>query len=607
MAPAVPKDMRAPFLLACSLLSLLSLTVALGGCADRTGSLEAVSEAGPDDLPTGSATSPNATHPWTLLVYGSADDAQAGALAADIMQVRTAEYGEGVNVVVTDGSAAGFTAVTEPMGGAPVRSAPNLADPSVMRALVRDVFRAYPAERRGLVLWTRGRMIEPGETAAAVRGGLADAGLDADRPLDFIALDSSMSPDIEAAFAFKDVAEVFLAVSASDGTSAFAYRDGLGFLGANPSASVGELLAHEERAWRARPVSGAALPRTRIALDTRRLENVARATASFSRAVTADPESALDVAAAMASAAQSDADGVRRAAYRDLAANVVARPNHGVVTEAARNLAEHIEAAALDGSASDLLVALPAADEASPAWAWSYRVTARAWQEASGWSELMTSFARFESSAPSFEAAVVDSLGQVVTADIGGFTGDALLKVSAIGPEVARVRASVVMLGEEGAPAKMFGEIGDAKAEAAIPWTRRIATVGGEDATRFTWRGRSALAGELSFGGAKIPAAVLVSGAVTSNVFVLRPASGGTSITARDILTVDQRATFAPAIKTVGARGEAWRYGRAISVATAGVGISSRPLGVGSYEVRFEAEGIWGTRSTRTRAFRISR
>ncbi|MBX3258556.1 MAG: hypothetical protein KF782_02480 [Labilithrix sp.] len=370
-----------------------------------------------DDAP--SSWSPSADEPargearWTVFVYANGDNGRSADLEAELARMNDAPLGEDVHVVVLADWNAGLTDregrrfpsgsdwITLPGGGAAPtvhrEREQDFDDPAVLRAALARAYREHPAERHGLIVWSRG---EAGDTQdgtragasamstsamiAAVRAGLADAGISG--ALDVLGLDSYAPARVEVAYAARDVARVYVANRADhDGTS-WAYPDAFAFLARTPSATGTDFAAFEAAA------AGAQNARPHAAIRTDKLEGLASATASLVHAVAERPAVLPRVVDAIAVAASS-AEAGWAPSYARFASELARTADDAAVTTAAELVVAALVDVSVQASGAvpeELGIGLPF--DASPASAAEYLETARAWCARTGWDALLTSF-----------------------------------------------------------------------------------------------------------------------------------------------------------------------------------------------------------------------
>jgi hypothetical protein len=151
----------------------------------------------------------------------------------------------------------------------------NFDDPAVLRAIVKAVFKSYPAERRAIVLWDHGGSWDRGfggdenntpndptddghgmlasQVSAAVAAGLADASLPP--KLDFVGFDTCLMAGSEVAYEFRSLASAYLACAEIDFGNGWDYTATLSHINSNSSASATALAASEVAHWDAHHVS----------------------------------------------------------------------------------------------------------------------------------------------------------------------------------------------------------------------------------------------------------------------------------------------------------------------------------------------------------------
>lgn len=264
---------------------------------------------------------------WTFFVYGHADHNLSNSLLRDLSEMAQATLAPNVNVVVvTDWDSSQAIAGTDPPerfpvglqlfripgGGADIEllaeaAEQNLDDPEVLASIVGDVFAAFPARRRAVVLWDHGGAWSggfgsdtqngtvarptpmPAELVpAALLAGLEAAGVDAEPPLDLIAFDTCLMAGAEVVYPFRDVASVYVANAEIDYGAGWDYAASLSYLAENPDADARTFAIAEVSHWDAHHAEASAndaLLRSHVAIDLAKFGAFADATAALTGAL----------------------------------------------------------------------------------------------------------------------------------------------------------------------------------------------------------------------------------------------------------------------------------------------------------------------------------
>ena len=262
---------------------------------------------------------PAASTKWTVFVYGHADHNLSNTFVRDIAEMAAAQIGDDVNAIVLadfDASQeiAGTNGATFREGAEWLRIAGggaepellameeelNLDDPRVLAGAVAAAFRAFPSERRALILWDHGgawnggfggdsnngtdsapQPMSPRDVAAAVASGLAQATEDNSDPrVDIFAFDTCLMAGAEVVFEFSSLADVYIANAEIDYGDGWDYDAFLTHLSRNPDSSAVDLAAREVELWDAHHESASfndVLLRSHVALDTSALPALAQA------------------------------------------------------------------------------------------------------------------------------------------------------------------------------------------------------------------------------------------------------------------------------------------------------------------------------------------
>ena len=248
----------------------------------------------------------------------------------------------------------------------------DLEDPAVLRSAVARAFEEHPADHHGVIVWSRG---EGGDTQngtragaaamstpamiAAIRDGLADAGLAGERALDVLGFDSYAPARIEVAYAMRGLADVYVANPAGTSGTTWAYADALGFLAKTSDATGATFAAFEAEA--ARKIGGP----PHVPVQTEKLERLADATSSLVRAIAEHPEAMPSVVSAMVAATETPA-GCGAPSYGRFVSELANDSNLGVVSAAAQDVAFHLaETLVYAPGGAELGITLPLTESAT--------------------------------------------------------------------------------------------------------------------------------------------------------------------------------------------------------------------------------------------------
>jgi hypothetical protein len=388
----------------------------------------------------GDAGAPVSGPTWTIFIYGHGDHNLSPALAVDLAEMNLAKLTPNVRVVfLADWDASQVARGTErfPTGAFWYRIRGNgqaaesigaqpeldLDDPNVMAGAIKAAFAQYPSDRYGLVLWDHGagwlkgfgndtqdgkrpkpEGMRVSSVAAAVRAGVAAAGLVGPRRLDFLAFDTCLLGTAEVAAEFSDVTKVLIANAELDYGDGLDYTGALGWLGANPGAPAGDFAIAEAKIWdtqhRTASISDQ-LFRSHVAID---LEKFATFTTEFAALVTQARANGPLLARALSESVPSyykSGDGERDSQQpptRDvgLLLERIKGAGNPALAATAERVANAARAAKLAGAAGDLrgnqigigLFGAPVmaiGDRLFPL----YPTLAGPWERASGWGQLL--------------------------------------------------------------------------------------------------------------------------------------------------------------------------------------------------------------------------
>ncbi len=280
------------------------------------------------------------------MVYANADNNLGPNLIGDLVEMMNASLTPEVRVVLyadfpadrlvpgSDDTFPSGAQMIEILGGGDLRMVSATAeedfdDPAVLTGAVRKVFTAFPAERRGVILWdhggawrygfggdtqdgTRDGQPMPFEAAAqAVRSGLAAARVSGNPPLEFLAFDTCLLGSPEIAAAFSDLTKVYIAGAEIDYGAGWDYDKALTWLAAHPGAPAADFARQEVAIWDAHhgELATDVLFKSHMALDTSVLPELAAAIRTLVGAVqSTGPVPLKDIGQILVSlAASSDA------------------------------------------------------------------------------------------------------------------------------------------------------------------------------------------------------------------------------------------------------------------------------------------------------------
>lgn len=264
---------------------------------------------------------------WTVFVYGHGDHNLSNSLLVDLREMAQAQLTQDVNVLVlTDWDASQVIAESDPPTSFPAGiqlfrvpgngaelelvaegEEQNLDDPNLLASVVGEVFQAFPARHRAVVLWdhgggwrggfgsdtengtvTRPQAMPADVVPMAVQAGLEQAGVTAAPALDLFAFDTCLMSGPEVAYPFRQLTHVYIANAEIDYGAGWDYTATLSHIAANPDAEVTALAAEEVAQWdahHANATANDALLRSHVALDLTKIESFAQASAALTAAV----------------------------------------------------------------------------------------------------------------------------------------------------------------------------------------------------------------------------------------------------------------------------------------------------------------------------------
>jgi hypothetical protein len=418
------------------------------------------------------AEEPAAVAPWTILVYGHADHNLSNSLLTDMGEMANAQMGDAVQLVVladwdasqtvsgTDGFFADGLQLYRILGGTELpfellAQGPeaNLDDPVLLASIVRDVFTALPAERRGLILWDHGGSWQGGfggdtqngtaattdtmsapAVAEAVSQGLAAAAIEQSPPLDFFSFDTCLMAGAEVAYPFRDLAKVYIANAELDYGNGWDYAATLTYFAQNSLMPMTELAVAEVSQWEQHhsiDVNDQML-RSHAALDLSHLEALAAAASSLTSVVAESAsfdriDLGRDAFFAVAPYASTLDKGSSQPGLRDLGqvltalSNTQSDPAVAAAAQAVQQALDNLVLASSQGSLrvdaqTGFHIEQTIGSNLTQDYLLEYQTSASDWVEASHWDELLVLGSSVaDAEPPIFEHAVLNAEG--ATAD----------------------------------------------------------------------------------------------------------------------------------------------------------------------------------------------
>jgi len=448
-----------------------------GGTTGKGGSSGSSGTAGTpptiDELP------PATEAAWTVFVYGHGDHNLSNSLLADLAEMAKADLGEpgAFNLVIlTDWNASQTLADSDPPehfptgvqlfrvpgGNAELEVVAedeelNLDDPAVLTRVTGDVFKAFPAQHHGVVLWDHGGAWSGGfghdtqdgtdtsptglpaeNIPPAMVSGLEAAGITGTPPLDFFAFDTCLMAGAEVAYPFKDLASVYIANAEIDYGNGWDYTATFSYLAANADASATAFGKAEVGHWNAHHESAStndSLLRSHAAIDLEKLEAFATATSDLSSAIgessSFDPVDlgrgsflALPPYASQFENAGSSLPGLHDAGQvLDALAKSDSDPDVASAASKARSALDALLIATSQGSLrsdagqAGVHLELGAASTLTSDKLAEYKQRAASWDKATGWSKVLTTLvAGADSEPPTFDHSVDNADGASASA-----------------------------------------------------------------------------------------------------------------------------------------------------------------------------------------------
>ncbi|MDW8373940.1 MAG: clostripain-related cysteine peptidase, partial [Planctomycetota bacterium] len=273
---------------------------------------------------------------WTVVVYGHADHNLSYSLALDLAEMSRARIGNHLRVIVVadwdasrkdEQTGRPFPTGTEWLRIRGNQQAPlrilqqpeqDFDDPQVLRTVVQQALRRFPARRYGLILWDHGGGWENGfggdtqngqrswpgtmpvtAVAQAVREAIRARGI---ARLDFLAFDTCLMAGAEVLPEVVDLATVYLACAELDFGDGWDYERTLTWLSANSTRTAQEFARAEVGFWDAHHrLPADVLVKSHAAFDLTQWPAVAQAAQRLAQAIGSTPPAArLPLARALA-------------------------------------------------------------------------------------------------------------------------------------------------------------------------------------------------------------------------------------------------------------------------------------------------------------------
>ncbi|HEX5101445.1 MAG TPA: clostripain-related cysteine peptidase [Polyangiaceae bacterium] len=279
--------------------------------------------------PTIDELEPDAEAAWTVFVYGHGDHNLSNSLLADLAEMAKADLGAPGDfnlLVLTDWNASQTIAGSDPPERFPTGvqlfrvpgkgkdlevvaegAEENLDDPDVLASVTADVFKAFPAEHHGVVLWDHGGAWSGGfghdtqdgtdmapkglpaeSIPPALLAGASGADISARPPLDFVAFDTCLMGGAEVAYPFKQLASLYIANAEIDYGNGWDYTATFSYLASHTDATPAAFAKAEVSQWDAHHENAStndALLRSHAAIDLTKMDAFVQATSLLTNAI----------------------------------------------------------------------------------------------------------------------------------------------------------------------------------------------------------------------------------------------------------------------------------------------------------------------------------
>lgn len=398
---------------------------------------------------------------WTVVVYGHADHNLSYNLALDLSEMSRARIGEHLQVVViADWDVGRHTEWYRIRGWnrepalIHAHGEQDFDDPQVLRESIANAFAAYPAERRGLILWDHGGAWEGGfggdtqdgtregrpmtaaDAAAAVRAALAAQGI---QRLDFLAFDTCLMAGAEVAAEVADLAQVYLACAELDFGDGWDYETTLTWLSAHSRASAPDFARAEVAHWDAHHQTDSdRLAKSHVALDLAAWSDFAAAMRGVAQAFGSAHADRLALGRAYYGAVPGYGwywEDALEPKLRDAGAVLAAFAQSGdaalaMRAQAAQQALGRLRLALAQGSLRQGQSGLHL--EAALAYTYTedagrlerYRARAPAWRQQSGWDALLATLAGWDDGVPPALSLTEAATARAITVTVASSDAD---------------------------------------------------------------------------------------------------------------------------------------------------------------------------------------
>ncbi len=613
---------------------------------------------------------PAAKADWTVFVYGHADHSLSYSLIKDMQEMSAAKLDGGakVNVIVlADFDSSQVLPDSDPEqhypdgtevyaidgnGAEPRLIAKDveldLDDPAQLERATALVFKAFPAERRGVILWDHGGSWEGGfghdsqnGTRAdsvgmpaelippALRAGMVKAGVTAEKPIDLFSFDTCLMGGAEVAYPFRDLTVTYNADAEIDYGDGWDYTATLSDFSARPTAQTTDLARSEVGFWDAQHKMSSTsdiVLRSHIGLDATKLDALASASAVLTQAIVAsDQFTATDLARIAHDAAPTYSttfeEGASSPGLHDFGQVLDAlTTTEGVpadivdaATKARAALADATLASA-QGSLraskkqAGLHIELSSGADLNPEKLASYRDRASQWTKAAGWDGILKLLDDGADQVPP------EAVHAVANATEAGPSAIPTLTFSSPSTDVMQGRVLLATPGSSGAIV-LRGIIGQGdvapKTDYEFPWDGKAVTVAGQPAVLANWLDAGGddadnaivkIPGVMKDGDEEVPAALVFGNADEKATYMVSVYNGSAiSQTLKAIHTASPTATFTPILPSINLTTgeETDLHGTPIAIPESGeLTVSLESVPAGDYILLTQLFDVWGNKTT---------
>jgi hypothetical protein len=616
---------------------------------------------------------------WTVFIYGNGDNSLNWWLGNTQEQLKAAPLGSRMRVVfLADYDASQFIGggkkfptgshwfvyppgPNDVVGGVhqPFKVEPeqDLDEPAVLTAAIKTAFQTFPADRYGLVMWDHGGSwtygfggdvqdgtrenppisLLPQVLARAVQMGMAQAGLPADKKLEFFGYDACLMATPEVALPMRGITDTYIASAEIDYGSGWDYGNSFAWLAQHPAASMADFAREEVRLYDVLHLTAGLndkLLRSHVAIDLPKLAAFSTAMNAVSAAIKATPVPAAVARAGyealpVYSAEVDDPNGpdgpIKLRDAGQVLAGLEAVAGDPALAPAARAAREAWNAARIAGVEGDLRkgqaglqIFVPVPARVRMGVMNAYQNKARDWNTLSGWGSALQHLADVAPQMPALAPAMLQAVDRPTPANPTKIVFD----IAA--PDVARVDAFLW----QPHPTKPSWQINNGQyalqsigmGHHELRWdgSVRVLKVGATEynLTNTAWVVSKTATGlgvavwgwkaKLTRGNGKSSSCSVLYDPATgvADKLVITGVTSGRALLLADLLKTDPGATITPMVETYNVTADVLGAdepsGPPIPLPASGTfTVTTRPASAGAHEIDLQIFDVWGNQRKR--------